>query len=355
MNSIFTCDNQKWTFEGPDYRFIIDEPHIGGFRCSFDHSIVVESVPAVLGEYPESLALPKMRRPHATEDGAQVSFQTESYLPFGTPATIVKKYELTETSLDTHVQFRLPHSFPLRNIAAGGLRISGAICSVEIAEVPENKRKIQFGEPVKLENIANGTEVFHDGKPPVSVRITDLEGQKFLFELGRDIWRWTNAKQIGDGVATFIIRKEDDALCFTWSLYSFRQTGEDHEPPFGRNWSFTWSLLKEVKHDTVSADIVIDLSKEFPEGNCACSKTVENYLKKRIRQIVVTAKQGDIIVLKTPQSFLCKNAAHVDRANKVELEHWDLPILREFELWANHKLNQTGARLLLVVSDEKEN
>ena len=335
-----------WRLGGEGIGFELDKPAAGLFTLTPFDGLIVTSLEAVPGEYPESMALAGLRRPHHSDDGAEVSFDCESRIPFGVPAVITHHYKLDAASLAVQTGFELPHAFGLRSLTAGGLRFHGAIEACSVVKMPSAEGIVKEPEPKPFDASAKA-ELYKGAMPPLAVVFRLAGGRTVRFETGKDVWRWANAARIGDGVSTFIVRSESGDLVCTWSLYVFAPSSPDTPPPFGRNWNITWSLQwgEESDADGKYAD-VLDLRTECSE--CVCAQATENYLKKWVRTRLASAKEGDVFAVAAGGGRFCRRAGHLDRGRKKDLPHWDLPALREFARWANRQLRKSGARLVLT-------
>lgn len=335
-----------WRLGGDGIGFELDKPAAGLFTLTPFAGLTVTSLEAVPGEYPESMALAGLRRPHHSDDGAEVSFECESRIPFGVPAVISHRYKLDAASLAVQTGFELPHAFGLRSLTAGGLRFHGAIEACAVVKMPSAEGLVKEPEP-KPFDASSDAELYRSATPPLAVVFRLAGGRTVRFETGKDVWRWANAARIGDGVSAFIVRVEGGDLVCTWSLYVFAPSSPDTPPPFGRNWNITWSLQwgEESAADGKFAD-VLDLRAECSE--CACAQATENCLKKWVRTRLASAKEGDVFAVAVGGGRFCRRAGHLDRGRKKDLPHWDLPALREFARWANRQLRKSGARLVLT-------
>ena len=338
-----------WRLGGEGAGFEPDKPAPGLFTLTPFDGFTVTSLEAVPGEYPESMGLVGLRRPHHSDDGAEVSFDSESRIPFGIPTVITHLYKLDANSLAVQTGFDLPHAFEIRSLTAGGLRFRGRIAAYAIVKTPSAEDIVK--EPALTPFDGSDAQLYKDSMPPLAILFRLADGRAVRFETGKDIWRWANASRIGDGVSTFIVRSEGGDLICTWSLYVFAPASADTPPPPGRSWNITWSIQwgEPAAADAEYAD-VLDLRAECDE--CACAQATENYLKKWVRARLASAKDGDVFAVLIGGGRFCRRAGHLDRVRKKDLPHWDLPALREFARWANRQLRKSGAQLVLVPGKE---
>ena len=339
-----------WRLGGEGTGFELDKPAAGLFTLTPFDGLTVASLEAVPGEYPESMALAGLRRPHHSDDGAEVSFDSESRIPFGIPTVISHRYKLDASSLAVQTGFELPHAFELRSLTAGGLRFHGSIAACAVVKTPSAEGIVK--EPaMKPFDASSDAELYKGAVPPLAILFRLADGHVVRFETGKDVWRWANAARIGDGVSTFIVRREGGDLICTWSLYVFAPSAADAPPPPGRNWNITWSIQwGEPAAPAAEYADVLDLRAECSE--CACAQSTENFLKKWVRTRLASAKEGDVFAVAIGGGLFCRRAGHLDRGRKKDLPHWDLPALREFARWANRQLRKSGAGLVLIPGKE---
>ena len=339
-----------WRLGGEGAGFELDKPAAGLFTLTPFDGLTVTSLEAVPGEYPESMALAGLRRPHHSDDGAEVSFDSESRIPFGIPTVITHHYKLDASSLAVQTGFELPHAFELRSLTAGGLRFHGAIAAYAVVKTPSAEGTVKEPKMKAFDASANA-ELYKGATPPLAIIFRLAGGRVVRFETGKDVWRWANASRIGDGSSTFIIRREGSDIVYTWSLYAFAPADAETSPPPGRNWNITWSLQwgEPETNDGPFAD-VFDLRTEC--AACACAQGVENALKKWVRTHLASASEGDVFAVSVGGGRFCRRAGHLDRGRKKDLPHWDLPALREFSRWANRQLRKSGAKLVLTFGGE---
>ncbi len=340
--------------------FRINTPETGLFTLK-QGTVTLTTLPAVPGDYPETMALQKKCRPHASADGSECSLDTESYIPFGTEPAIERKYTFTNSRMTVRTDFVLRHSFEIRSIVGGGWKASGIkhfkiSCKGSKAGAPNHEKTIDF------QSLEDGATVYDKEHIPLILRLVGMDNKPLDFELGASVWRWDLPSRL-PGKARFIIRKEKDSLCFYWNLFEYTAPAPEAVPPHGRNLRFIWSLNWGTPEKIKTPKAVFDTEEyQWPESAKVMGKdgkTLENLpcfqsakvleiLKSWLRSNLADAEEGDTFVLRVPaEDSVCCSAAHEDRPRKELLIHWDRDGKLDFQRWANRQLLVKGAKLVI--------
>lgn len=359
MEPIRFDDAGSAVFEDGDFSFRHDTPETGLFTIRAG-ALSITALPAVPGEYPETMALKKKCRPHRSEDGLEVRLDTESEIPFGETPGIHREFLFREGTLGVRTDFVLRHSFAMKSIVAGGLKIEGLL-HLKITGQPERSIRLVPDKTVDFAALPDGSVIFDGPKCPLRIVFTALDKKQTVFELGSAVWRWNLPARL-PGRSKFLLRKEGDALLFHWTLFEFHPGTPEEEPPHGRNLRFVWGLRRARPDNGPEEEKVrevIDLeAMNWPEAarilgpdgkrrNIPCfssPKTLE-ILKREIRTRLADAKEGDVYLLLVPEDTFCRSAVHENRGKREILEHWDRDVREEFVSWANRQFGRTGACL----------
>lgn len=346
----FEYDGTHWRVADGALSMEMDAPTSGSFLLKPFPGLEIVPLEAVVGDYPESLGLAELRRPHQSEDGLEVSFESTSRIPFGTPSRIAHKRRLDASSLSVQTSFELPHAFALSNLSAGGLRFSGGIRRIGVLKAPNEEGPLGEMKWFDFNAFKDGESIYERAIPLLILVVETASGRAVRFEAGKDVWRWMNAAGIG-GECAFSVVREDGALVFRWRLFGFLKTESQPEPPHGRNWNLFWSLHWSAPAAPEKPAATLDLEQLEEAESCAASSAALNAMKKWLRRQLQTAKEGDSFVVRFREPRFCMKAAHLDRARMGRLAHWDLPAVREFARWGNRQLTKQGASLALLLGD----
>ncbi len=341
-----------------------DTPEYGRFRYQVDSGIAVRSLYAQFEDFSESLALRKMRKTHSSADGKILSIDIVDPIPFGDEPEVKRVLEFDGENLTATMNLAMRHSYKMGSVSAGGLEFTGKINRIAIIRCPSDTviPKIKYRD---FSEIPDGEVLFDSEYPPLQLIVAPSKGAGVRFELGEDIWRWSNAARIS-GVSRYLVVKENNTVRFVWQLYTFKPADEQSTPPDGREWRLRFRLLRmeSAKKKTESIEHFADIfdveSYSWPTAACAedgqvcfSSSVALNILKKWIRGHFNTCGEGDILAIVNVHPHICHDAAHQDRAKLGTLSHWDIPVLADFSDWANRQLARYGAVLKIQFKQQK--
>lgn len=341
------------------FTFTPDIPVTGSFQFQYG-TFTVNGLDAVPGDYPLSMGVAGLRRPHASADGEECSLEMTDSVPFGAEPEVQKRFEFSDGRMAVRTDFILRPSFEMRSITAGGLKVEG-LAKLQIAEQVASGA-LEKGEVIDFAALPDGAEIYRKNLIPVTVDFFDCNGTKLSFELGNSIWRWDLPSRL-PGTSLYTIRKEKDALMFYWNVFEFRGETPETPVPGGRNLRFVWSL----RYDSASAEpetvkVEFDAVNYPWQKNCLIRLADGTYsktpcfraagtiavLKKFVRAQLADAAEGDVYAIRVPADLCCTSSAHEDRGKKDSLLHWGKDSREEFLLWANRQLSRNGAKLIFI-------
>ena len=320
--------------------------------------LYAKTLPAKIGELPESSALRGKRRPHLSEDGSACTLELENSIPFGEEPSTARKLRMEEGLLACTLDLKMRSSCRVKSICAGGLEFGGALRKVLFpgSDAPE----------ADFDALEEGAVLYDAPQMPLFV-VLETKKSSIAFAPGDDLWRWESAERFG-GSSRFVMTKSDGKILFRWEIFTLDPAVE--EPPDGRNIRLTyllsWKLKRSEKAKAGRFKASFDMGKTVfqdsfrrkngdgtleKEGCFACQGT-ENLLKKFVRGLLNDAKEGDRFALTHVRPGVCFNASHLERAKAKNLRHQDLAALLEFRFWARRQLGRKGA-LLELVADEQ--
>ncbi|MBR4076573.1 MAG: hypothetical protein IKK25_06910 [Lentisphaeria bacterium] len=348
----------KPVLEDEGYRFTPDTPENGLFTFE-SNALKVTAIPAVPGEYPETMGVTDSFRAHSSADGEESSLEMKVQIPFGAEPEIRKRFDFCAGRMTVRTDFVLRPSFPMRSIIGGGLKLEG------VEKLVITGLDMIAKETVDVTALPDGAEVYRDPLAPLMLTFTSADGAELVFELGGAIWRWDLASRM-PGSSLFTIRKENGAVMFYWNLFSFRSETPEEEPPRGRNLRFTWSLRYAVPVAyTGPFQGEFNAAAEKWQNNCCirnadgslckqpCCRAdgTEAVVKRYIRSLLAEAGEGDVYAVRLPKETICYSAAHEDRGKKDKLAHWDRESRLQLERWANKQLSRNGASVIFITEE----
>ena len=75
-------NGERLSVVSSDWSFLSDDPAPGLFSLKIKDAISIESLPAELGESPETVALPERRRLHRLSGGKEIALECDSLRNF---------------------------------------------------------------------------------------------------------------------------------------------------------------------------------------------------------------------------------------------------------------------------------
>ena len=344
------------------FTFTPDIPVTGSFQFEYG-KFTVCGLDAVPGDYPLSMGVAGLRRPHASADGEECSLEMTDSVPFGAEPEVQKRFEFMNGRVSVRTDFVLRPSFEMRSITAGGLKVEGLVRLSITEQVAGGKP--EAGTMIDFAALPDGAEIYRKNQIPLAVDFYDADGEKLSFEIGNSIWRWDLPARM-PGTSLYTIRKEKDALMFYWNVFEFKGETPETPVPGGRNLRFVWSLRYgngEEKPETIKAEfdainypwqkncLVRLADGTYSKTPCFRAAGTVAVLKKFVRAQLADAVEGDVFAVRVAADLCCTSSAHEDRGKKESLLHWGRDSREEFGRWANRQLSRNGAKLIFVVEE----
>lgn len=292
------------------------------------------------GGFAEDGALVHKLRRHSSLDGLSASINAESVIPFGCEYLVGRELELFDGvgSWTT-------------DVAAVNFGIVRAV-ELEPVHFPGPWKTLEYlvygeAEYRKVELAPDETE-FHRGRETVvSIRLTAADNVKVEFNAGGDLWRHRTAMHEPAVSGEFLLAGNCDGVSFLRKIFSYPEEAAVAKRPWRFKNSFGWSVPGEGE-EPVGEETVFDLTEEATlqqgfktDSNAPCLTSPS--VRKAFRNFIRRADSN--LCIKGISPGLCRNAAHLERPNKKELEHLDLDDVFNFYLWGNRQLLKRGFRL----------
>ena len=137
------------------FTFTPDIPVTGSFQFQYG-AFTVSGLDAVPGDYPLSMGVAGLRRPHASADGEECSLEMTDSVPFGAEPEVQKRFEFSDGRMAVRTDFILRPSFEMRSITAGGLKVEG-LAKLQIAEQVASGA-LQNGELIDFAALPDGQD-----------------------------------------------------------------------------------------------------------------------------------------------------------------------------------------------------
>ena len=272
------------------------------------------------GKFCEASMLPEKFRLHRSEDGRSAELETSGVIPFGCEYRVVRDCRIASECalLTTDVS------------AVTGGRVDGLeLEPLVFPGDPVAAEFLIFGEKQfrRVELSGAGT-VYSGAEVPLMVRVIYPPGMKCEAALGADVWRHRAAFGIPGASSEYELAFTDGELRFTRRVLKYAPEVE----PERRSWRFTILLGWNDGSDRTEPD-----GASFELDGCAMSAASRRELRSLVRHSVSS------LVWKNVDPTVCCDAAHVSRAGKGELPHFDLEEYFAAWQWANRQLGKSGA------------
>jgi hypothetical protein len=276
------------------------------------------------GKFCEASVLPEKFRLHRSEDGCSAELETSGVIPFGCEYRVVRDCR----------------------IASGGALMTTDVSAVTGGRVDglELEPLVFPGDPVAVEFLIFGEkqfrrvelsgteEVYSGAEVPLMVRVIYPSGMSCEVALGADVWRHRAAFDIPGASSEYELVFSDGELRFTRRVLRYAPDVE----PERRSWRFTILLGWRDGSDRPEPE-----GEAFELGGCTMSAASRRELRSLVR------RSGASLVWKNVAPVVCRDAAHVSRAGKGELPHFDLEEYFSAWQWANRQLGKSGAGFTL--------
>ncbi len=308
------------------------------------------------------------------------SVEKASVLPFGVEPVLERRCEYYGNRMKfvSEAEFRGPHS--LGSLCVDSVEIGGDWQASAV--LPGHKSNIPHLKGLDLPPGASLN--FENGIPPAWLF---KAGDGTVLELGSgdDLWRWNAAERM-NAHSLFQLRRSSSGYAIDRKVILFDQKTEIQPRKFKFTWYLAWHLpgSEYFSHDpsAKAADIVLGItagaseggvvadlrSPEWPaqshsvlngvvnpEGVCFHSDIVWNVLRRFVRKASPPpGRDCGKITVRGAEPFLCDNASHCDRPERIRLLHWNVTALMDFKLWAERQLSHSGVHMMLVPSMKHE-
>ena len=276
-------------------------------------------LPASVNGISERGAISEYRRTHVALDTLGGGYEFGSRLPFGAEYRLRRTLELSDgwccVSCDASV------------IGAGGIN------TLELAEVHlrgewSSCRIFRLsGAPEEVSCGGESAEIFSE-TPFRAVEFTDSRGDRLEIGVGDDWWRWTALP--GGGYTLKITPGE---AVFKRRIFQVPEAEETAAPGSVRKswrcqWYWAWTPAGFDRRTVPPAERLL-----VPDA-CGKSPLLQRALRKSVRRAAGEGVRGAPRVMHR----VCVDAAHLERAGKVELMHFDRCEAMRTHLWANRRL-----------------
>lgn len=345
--------NERKTIAGPGFTATV----FGGSDCALELNtggrVRMRLGRTRCGGFDETGALLKKLRFHHSLDRLSASVETASVIPFGCEYNVGRNLE----AMAGVAQWTVDVSAVTR----------GIVSAVELEPVT-------FPGPWKtLEYLVYGEEAFrrvelekedaefHCGRElVVSIRLTADDGARVEFNAGGDLWRHRAAMHRPELDGEYLLAGSASELVFRRKVFAFPAEATIDKRPWRFKNSFAWTLPGDRFAEPGEEAVLDFAAAELPESarRVGCGGAMEAapcmtsaVARRMFRDFVRRGGEGNLKVAGLTAGCCCA-AAHLERPNKGELEHFDLDDCIGFYLWGNRQSAKKGHHLRVTPAAE---
>lgn len=345
--------NERKTIAGPGFTATVFGEHDCAFELNAGGRVRMRLGRTRCGGFDETGALLKKLRFHKSLDRLSASIETASVIPFGCEYKVARNLEamagLALWTVDVSAETR------------------GIVSAVELEPVifPGPWKTLEYlvyGEEAfrKVELEAEDAE-FHCGRElVVTIRLTADDGARVEFNAGGDLWRHRAAMHNPEIAGEYLLAGSASQLVFRRKVFAFPAEAVIAKRPWRFKNSFAWTLPGDRFAEPGEEAILDFAAEELPEsarrvgcgGAMEASPCMTSAVARRMfRDFVRRGGDADLRIAGLPSGCCCA-AAHLERPNKGELEHFDLDDSIGFYLWGNRQLAKKGHHLRIAPAAE---
>jgi hypothetical protein len=343
-----------FSISGDGWNAVFDEKTPAFMRFEIEGESFLELIPVSFGTISESSGIQEKCRMHESADGFSCSAEIKTLLPFGAEPTIERNIEFAGNHAKITTDIKTAGKFSADEFSVDNLFLPGKWDNIRIIEIPE-AHIIPSGASQKLSQ--NGKTVYDSEKPFLTIVLESEERGKLELGTGDDLWRWMAAERnFEEAKASFSIEDKDNGILISRKILTWEEESEMPTQNWRFKWYFSWEKAEDSKQAEKAGSEMDFLKFKLPEsaktvhdGNvrkeiCFAAHITQKRMKKWIRA-EASKHDGINISIKNLIPHICESAAHLERAKKKELLHWDIMKIFDFWLWANKQLAKSNSSL----------
>ena len=297
---------------------------VSGSRC------LMRITRGAFAGFAELSALPEIFRLHRSEDGFSAELESRSVIPFGSEFKVERNIVITHGAASM-----------VTSVAACNRGEVGNI-TLETVEFPGPWAKLNYwvwGEKkMHTCKYRENAEFFSGPELPWYVQVEYRDGSKAEFMTASDIWRHRAAAKMEGVTSHFRLADNEGVLTFERAVLIYDKETVIEKRPWQFETLFAWSVPQtEAVAEAVETAI----------PGCLASRKAQRAMRQAVRCADSSLRLTDYAV------NICKDAAHLDRPGKKELEHLDLQDLFQLYCWGNRQLSRKELTLTVAPGDEK--
>ena len=332
---------QEAVIAGPDFSARVEPSGKYAFTLELEGRPRLRTGRAGCAAFSELSALPKSFRRHASSDGLSASVEARSVIPFGCEYEVRREIELAAVNHGA-----------VGDLSLGEVSFPGPWTRLEFLLWGEEEFRV-------VELTGEEREFHHSPEIPVMIRLADAAGCVVEFAAGSDLWRHRAGFRTPGAAGEFTLSGSAEEVRFTRQILRYEPEVEPEKRPWRFSSLIAWRTGNDPEPepegervDFAAAELP-DSGRRVPaegRGAAALPCLASPAGRKLIRNLVRRASGSLVLTGVAPE--LCLDAAHLGRAGKGELEHFDLEDYFAFHLWGNHQLAGRGNSFTMLPAPE---
>lgn len=344
---------QEAVIAGPEFSARVEPSGKYAFTLELEGRPRLRTGRAGCAAFSELSALPKSFRRHASSDGLSASVEARSVIPFGCEYEVRREIELWDGCGTLTVDIAAVNHGAVGDLSLGEVSFPGPWTKLEFLLWGEKKFRA-------VELLAGEEREFHHSPEiPVMIRLSDGAGCVVEFAAGSDLWRHRAGFRTPGATGEFTLTGSAEEVRFSRQILRYEPEVEPEKRPWRFSSLIAWRTGNDPEPEPegervdLAAAELPDSGRRVPaegEGAAALPCLASPAGRKFIRNLVRRASGSLVLTGAAPE--LCLDAAHLGRAGKGELEHFDLEDYFAFHLWGNHQLAGRGDSFTMLPAPE---
>lgn len=343
---------QEAVIAGPEFSARVEPSGKYAFTLELEGRPRLRTGRAGCAAFSELSALPKSFRRHASSDGLSASVEARSVIPFGCEYEVRREIELWDGCGTLTVDIAAVNHGAVGDLSLGEVSFPGPWTKLEF---------LLWGEKTfrAVELTGEEREFHHSPEIPVMIRLSDGAGCVVEFAAGGDLWRHRAGFRTPGATGEFALTGSAEEVRFSRQILRYEPEVEPEKRPWRFSSLIAWRTGGDSEPEPAGERVdfaaaeLPDSGRRVPAeggGSAALPCLASAAGRKFIRNLVRRASGSLVLTGAAPE--LCLDAAHLGRAGKGELEHFDLEDYFAFYLWGNHQLAGRGDSFTMLPAPE---
>ncbi len=344
-----------FSIKGNGWEASFDESVPASMKFSIRNERVLELRPVSFGTLDESSGIVAKCRMHSSVDNLSAGVGMKTVIPFGGEPVVERNIEFAANHAKIVTDIKTAGRMPAEKFSVDSLFIHGEWKQAAIIPIPSDSHFIPKIEWRELD----GDSIYDSSEPFLVCLLKSEDGKTLEIGTGDDLWRWTPSDVSEGAVSNFKIEKQDNGILISRDILRWEAETEMPSRNWRFKWHFAWSIesnapntpQNDYEFDFLKSKIPVSTKVQFNGDSrkeiCFAAHVTQKRMKKWIRA-EASNREGEKISILNLEPHFCESAAHLERAKRETLRHWDIMKIFDFWLWANKQLNKKDNKLFIV-------